>query len=295
MAFSMSRTWSDSIGLIRERWVTLIVIMIAMQAIGLLAFLPFMSDWLVMFQPTADPEVQLQRLMAVMPKMMGVSLLANLVQLAAYGALVALLGSDRPGIGEALVRGLKATPTFVVALVFLVVGLYAAMLAVVLVVVLVIMLFAGAASLQGGAAGALMAGPLVLVVLVAYFGVLVAMMYFALRFVTLLPVIVIERVYNPFTVIARCWRLTHRDSWKILGFWLLMWIGIGIVFSTIMLAVASSVFQIGGPPPTIESLIPLWIAMVPLNIVLVPLLTAMVVATYDQLASEETLAEAQAD
>jgi hypothetical protein len=285
MAFSMSRGWSDAIGLVRERWAALLAITVAMHAIALLTMLPFLPLWRDLLQVAADPQVQAQRIMEVWPRIMAMSMLGNIAQLVGYGALVALLSPERPAIGPALVRGLKAAPTAFVAFVFLFVGLYVAMLAVVLVVVVVVVaLLAATGGMQGGAAGA-MAAPAILLLMVLYVGVLIGLLYLGLRFVVLLPIIVLERVHNPFTVLARAWHLTRADSWKILGFWVLMWIAISIVFGTVMLAVAGSLIRLDGPPPTLETLAPLWLAMIPLNIVMMPLLIAMVVATYEQLAA----------
>lgn len=47
---------------------------------------------------------------------------------------------------------------------------------------------------------------MILLLVAGYIGALVALCYLMARFVTLLPVIVIEQEYNPFTAIARAWR-----------------------------------------------------------------------------------------
>jgi membrane-anchored glycerophosphoryl diester phosphodiesterase (GDPDase) len=167
------------------------------------------------------------------------------------------------------------------------VGFYVLLLVVFLVIALCAALLVGGMTLQpdGGAA---MAIPLVVLMMLLYVALLVATLYFAIRFVALLPLIAIERVYNPFTAIARAWHLTKRDAWKLVGFWALMWIAVTIIFMAIVLTVAGSLFQLGGPPPTLETLIPLWLAIIPVNIAVGIVLTALAVATYNQLAAAET-------
>src|SRR5262249_35488526 len=97
------------------------MIAVAVHFVSALAAWPMFSQWMSVFQAgahSAVPQPPLQRMAEFMQRFMGLSLLANLLQLAGYGAMVALLGSQRPALGRALIDGLKATPTMFLAIVF---------------------------------------------------------------------------------------------------------------------------------------------------------------------------------
>lgn len=284
MRFSMERTWSESVGLVRERWIELGAVAIGLSVISALAALPFFTMWGGLLQPGIDPEVEIARISELMPRFMGVSLLANLVQLTGYCAMVALLGSARPPFGKALLHGLKAMPTSAISIIFLVVGMYVGIMVVVLVLVAVI---AGLGAAQADPSLAAV-GPAVVLFVLIYIGMLVAMLYFMVRFVTLLPVVVLERQYNPFTVLARSWKLTRGNGWALFGFFALLWIAMTVVYSAILFAVAWPVVRTirDGVMPSVGAFVPAGLAMCAVGVATAMLLSAVVVSIHRQLTEE---------
>jgi hypothetical protein len=105
-----------------------------------------------------------------------------------------------------------------------------------------------------------------------------------MRFVTLLPVAVIERQYNPFTLIGRAWGLTRGNGWKILGFFLLLWIPLLLAYFAIIVAVVGPLLTVDGRVPSLATLGPVWIATVPLGIAVTMLTCAIIVSIHRQLA-----------
>lgn len=290
MRMSMERTWSESFGLVRERWIELGAVAVALSVISVLVAIPLFSMWSGMLQPGIDPQVEIARMSELMPQFMGLSVLVFLAQLAGYCAMIAVLRPERPSLGNALLQGLKGTPTAAISFIFLAIGMYVGIMVVVLVLV------AGAVGL-----GAMqpnpplgVIGPVVVLGMLAYIGLLVAMLYFMVRFVTLLPVIVLEGQYNPFTVVARSWKLTRNNGWRIFGFFALLWIAIMVVYSTILLAVGWPVLQSiqEGAMPSVGAFIPLGILMCAFVIAMAMLRTAVIVSIHRQL-TEETPAEAE--
>lgn len=289
MTFSIGRAWADAVALLRERWLDLLLVSLAIHVIAAAAMIPFASQWLELMQPSADPEVQVARMMQVAPRIMGLSMLANLIQLAGWGAMVALLGPERPNLGKALVAGLKATPTMLVAIIFLFVSFYIALIAVLLVVV---GLIAGLAATQDNGGSAAGAGLAIFAFLLLYFGGLAGVLYLALRFVTLAPVVVLERQYNPFTVLTRTWASTRGNGWKIVVMFLLLLIPAMFVLVAAIFAFLPPFITMEGGVPRFESFVPIWLTAIPLNIALTVLMVAITVAIHRQLSAE---APAQAE
>lgn len=133
--------------------------------------------------------------------------------------------------GKAIVDGLLGTLPVMISVIFLAVAAYIGMFIMIFVIVAVGVLsgipyMQVEPSYEWGLAVGLMGLAGLCVFLVA--------MYFAARFVTLLPVVVNEGQYNPFSAIARSWRLTRGSGAKIFGFLLLAWFVMLIVQSAIL-------------------------------------------------------------
>lgn len=271
--------------MLRERWMDLLLVSLATHVIAAAALMPFASQWIDLLRPAADPEIQMARMMELMPRMMGLSALANLLQLAGWGAMAALLGPDRPSLGRALLDGLKATPTMLVSIVFLVVGLYVAIIAIVLVAVAIGVLLGLGLTQDAASPGAIIAG--LIGFLAVYFGAIVGALYVGLRFVTLVPVVVLDRAYNPFTALARAWSSTRGNGWTIVGLFLMLWIPLALALGAIVFAFLPPLASIEEGTLAFDSLAPLWMAMIPVNIALALLMVTLVVAIHRQLTAEE--------
>ncbi len=120
---------------------------------------------------------------------------AYLVILLAQQAAMAVLASplEEPDFGAALTRGFRSALPF--GAITLALGLAYAALAVV----------AGAAVAAAGPAGALL----------ALFALPVTV-WLACRFAVLIPVVAVDRVYNPLAAIRRCWAVTRGKAMAIL-------------------------------------------------------------------------------
>ena len=140
---------------------------------------------------------------------------AGLVQAVGTMTLLALLTDrQRPTVGEAIGIGLRAVPTVIAAAVLMMIAM---MLATVPISLL--------AGLMAAAAG-----PAAVVVVIA---LLVGVAYVMTKLSLLLPVIVIERTFNPIAALLRSWRLTKGNSVRLFFFYLLLLIAylvIAIVF-----------------------------------------------------------------
>lgn len=212
MSFNMNRTWSQAIGLMRSNFQLLAVIA------GVFVLLPSLVMALVMPEPFAflrmsdNPERMAEAMRGMIGPLLAFGLVAFLLQMTGYGAMIALIGEDRPTVGEAIKRGAKSLPTIVGAfLLFIIVYVLLA-----LVLSLLTALLAGlfGAATGEGAAGAVSA--------VLFFVLFLAVLYVMVRLSLTLPVIVLERDSNPITTMRRSWQLTRPHTWPIFGFYVLL-------------------------------------------------------------------------
>lgn len=212
MAFNMNRTWSQAIALMRSNFQLLAVIA------GVFILLPSLAITLVMPAPFAfltmgeDPERMAEAMSGMIGPILGFGLLAFVLQMIGYGAMIALSGDERPTVGEAIRRGAKSLPTIIGAfLLFIIVYM---LLAVVL--SLLTALLAGLLGATTGEGAARAVSLLLFCVLVA------AVLYVMVRLSLTLPVIVLEGALNPITAMRRSWRLTKPHAWAIFGFYALL-------------------------------------------------------------------------
>ena len=73
----------------------------------------------------------------------------------------------------------------------------------------------------------------------------VGFVYAAIKISLLAPVIAIERMYNPFSALLRSWKLTKGNSIRLLAFYILFFLAVGVVGFVILLVV-TLVFGIAG-------------------------------------------------
>ena len=128
--------------------------------------------------------------------------IATIAQMIGYISLLALLrDKGRPTVGEAIAMGAKGLLPSIAAYLIVTLGLSVMFVAVV-----------ALAALTGVAAMAAVA------VLMAS----VVMVYAMIKFSLAAPVIAIEKVTNPITVLKRSWALTKGNSFRILLFFVLI-------------------------------------------------------------------------
>lgn len=187
------------------------------------------------------------------------------------------LCSDRhpPSIGEAMSAGLRGVPTmFGVVLLLMLAGI---------VVGLVLSLVAA------GLMAAANSAALSLVLALLLFG---AMLYLLARLSLIVPVIAIDEVMNPVTVIANSWRMTASSAFKIV---LVYGLAL-IVMAVIMIALFFATIGLPGLAATTPSpggIIGLGVAILVLGLTLGLYFNCLIAAIHRQLSSGNVAATSQ--
>ena len=214
----MGKAWTQTTALIGANKDTISALA------GLFFFLPSFAAGLVMPEvsttvpvsgqrQSGDPQVAMQQAMDQISALYADSWPA-LVAISIAGfigsmSLLALL-TDRgnPTVGEALGKGLRSIPAYI-----------------------------GAQLLSALAAGVAIGVPLALlaalappaVVAIAGLALVVLVIYVAVKFSLIAPVIAIDEERNPIAAIARSWRLTKGNSLRIFAFFVLLFVVIVII------------------------------------------------------------------
>ncbi|WP_239805121.1 glycerophosphoryl diester phosphodiesterase membrane domain-containing protein [Croceicoccus hydrothermalis] len=145
-----------------------------------------------------------------------VLLASLLIQSMGVLAVIALLADPaRPTVGDAMKQALRYLPSYIAAQLVLFSGI-----GVIMLLVLVPVATAGAAAGSASSAGA--------------FGTLIALaiaLYLFVRAVLTAPVMVAQRVRNPFDALLRAWRLTRGNATRLLFFLALLTLSALIIYT----------------------------------------------------------------
>jgi hypothetical protein len=202
MNFNMNTTWSHGIDLVRENFQLLAVIAGVFLLLPSVAAYLLIPDFQTLMDPTADPEPMAAQMAEIIGPLVGVGLIAAVFQFAGYGAMIALMGDDRPTVGQALATGFKIVPsTLAVLAAFIIIYFVSA--------VVIVTPFALLATLIEVPA----------LVFLATILVLAAILLLMTRMSMSMPVLVLERTLNPLTAIGRSFKMTAPRQWSILLFW----------------------------------------------------------------------------
>lgn len=267
MEFEMNRTWSEAVRLVKANFQLLALlagIFLLLPSLVMIVSMPEFAQLIT--DPAADPEVVNAQLEEVLSGFFVFILLTIAISMVGYGAMVALIGPERPTVGGAIAKAFKAMPTLIASFLVFVVGYL--LLALLLGVVGGLLAAALAFVIgEGGATG------LMSIVL------LVVICYVLTRFSLLLPVVIIDRVANPFTAFVRSWRLTAPARWRIFGFFALL-------FVTYMIIALLVVLVMGGLSAAAGSGAALILGIVSglLGVVVGMLFSAILVSMHGQLA-----------
>lgn len=214
MNFDMNRTWTMALALLSANAQLLSIIAgVFLLLPGMLFYMALPAEFTTMTGTTTpDPEQLLAMLQAAAGQLAIAGLVMIVAQAIGYLAMIALMGDDRPTVGEAIKRALSLLPSAIgvallLALAYVVVGMGAA-----LVLGLII---AAIIAVAGQAIGVLLSALSVLVMLLA-------ILFFATRVILTNPILALEGVTNPVTVIKRSWTLTKSHSLKIFVFFVLI-------------------------------------------------------------------------
>lgn len=233
MTFDFSKTWQDALSAVSANRDVMFPVAGVFFLIPAVAQAFFMSDLQAqIFANLMNPEAMEAAMEGQMGTFVGFSFLAGLVQLVGYLALMALLTDrTRPTVGDALFIAVRSLPTLIGAVVLFVVGYIA--------VAAIFSLLAGGLV---AATGSTAIGAIPILGLIAF------IFYFVVKLSLTLPVVVIERVMNPVTALARSWQLTKGNSVRLFLFYLLLtiaYIVIAVVFTLAVMAPLALVGDIG--------------------------------------------------
>ena len=227
MKFNMSEAWRDATAMMSGNREVLLIVA------GLFFFLPSLVLGLALGDvqseveslATGNPESATRIAFSIYGQWWWLLLLIAIVSVVGYLALLALLrDTSRPTVGEAIRIGfvglLPAIGTYIVL--WLGLGFGAAVLAMI-------------ARVTGSGAIGLLIGAIVVVLAI----------YVAIKVSLSGPVIAIDKVYNPFKVLARSWRLTKGNSLRLFLFYLLLVIVYFVIALVVGMVVGVLTFAAG--------------------------------------------------
>jgi len=230
MKLDMGRAWSDATALLAgNRNVVMVVA-------GVFFFLPYFAIVLLVpetMQPQAqmgadpaDAEQAMQMLGQLYADNWWVFVIIGVAQAIGMLALMTLLTDrNRPTVGEAIARGGRGFLCYIGAQIIFALALG-------LVVVLLIALGTAIAGNQG----AVLTGVIAFVI-----GV-----YLFIKFSLVTPVIAIDGILNPIRILQRSWQLTKGNSFRLLGFYVLLFLALGILSAVITMVVGVLFAAMGG-------------------------------------------------
>lgn len=247
MKFNGSLAWQEGIAAIGANRAVLIPVAGVFFLLPALASTWFMSDvQIAVMESLGDPEKARRVFETIGAGTWLTGLLSTLIQMTGFMALLALFRDNgRPTVGEAIGSALASLPALVAAIILSFIGFFLATTLVLGVVGLL----------------AVAAPPLGFVLAMLSTAV---MIYIPVKLSLTMPVIVIERMSNPVTALARSWRLTKGNSLRLFGFYALLFIGY-IVTSLVVISVLGALLGIS--QFTAASLIPGSAALIAMGLV----------------------------
>ena len=202
MNFDMNTVWSRGIELVRDNFQLLIVIAGVFLLLPTMAIYLLVPDMQMFADPTADQDLVAARMAEMLGPLLGGGLLAAIFQFAGYGAMVALMGDDRPTVGQALGTGFKIVPsTLAILILFMIAYVIGAML-----IMVPISLLAGVSGVQALA-------------LIGIIPAVIFVVWFMARISMSMPVLVLGGTLNPVKAMIQSFKLTKPKQWSILLFW----------------------------------------------------------------------------
>ena len=187
---------------------------------GVFFMLPSLALAVIAGEPEMVPGMSREQMMAAMEEFYTgawwIILVSAVLQIIGLMAILTLMRDrSRPTVGEAIRAGLTGTPSYLAAQ---------------LVVVIALSLIGGVLI---GVAAAVSPALAVVMVLV----VLGAIVFAVFRLLLVAPVVAVEGVRNPLSAMARSWRLTKGNFWRIFAFILLILILFVVVVGIVMMVV----------------------------------------------------------
>lgn len=232
MTFDMSRTWSEAMGLTRANFQILAIIAGVFLLLPGILFYVAAPDLAAMSAPGADAEAISAAIAEQAGPLVTFGLLSFILGQIAYMSMVALMGGDRPTVGQALKLAARSLPTLFAAFLIFMIG-YALIFTI---IALVLGLLAGVLGL--GESEALGVFVSVLIIIVSA--------YVMTRMSLTLPEIALKGQRNPLKALTASWRLTKPHVWKMLAFYILLIIPY-IVLSIVLAFIFGLPLALAGP------------------------------------------------
>tara|TARA_B100001179_G_C18561780_1_gene390919 strand:+ start:326 stop:1180 length:855 start_codon:yes stop_codon:yes gene_type:complete len=229
MKLDMNQAWQQGISLVGANWQLLLVLA------GIFLFLPSVAITVMMpdifsgLGGMTEPEEVNAWMMDNWPQFAGATAVATFFQFIGYMAMIALMGAHRPTVGEALKISVLSLPSMIAAFVIFVV----AYLIFVLILSLIIGLIVG-----GLAAAGLGEGGAVAIAFLFMIPLVIAQFWLMSRLSLTMPAMVIERRLNPFSALARSWRLTSSSGFRLFVFYALLTIAYFVILMVVSLFAA---------------------------------------------------------
>lgn len=228
MNFDMNTCWSRAVELIQANFQLLLIVAAVFLLLPNVTLYMLIPDMQTLVDPMADPEVVAAQMEGIIGPLIGGGLFSLAFQLAGYSAMVALMGDNRPTVGQALGTGIKTVPSLLgVALLFFIMYFLGAVA-----IVVPITLLAG---LAGSAA----------IGVIGFVPVIIFVAWLAARVSMAMPVMVLEGTLNPIKAITRSFALTKPKQWPIIGFWAVIII-VMIIASLIFTSVFGLIAAVAG-------------------------------------------------
>lgn len=264
VTFNMNQAWDEAIRTLKANKELLLILA------GLFFFVPALA--LGIFRPETltgpagpDGQPSMEALIAFYNRNGGWMLLVQLIQSVGMLSILALFIRRRATVGESILAGLRALlplfiATFFVALVFSALG----------------------GMIVGFAAAASQDLAVVLAVLVA-----LVLLFVLARLIPLMPLLVAERRFNPFSALVDSWRLTAGAGWRILSFLALILVAV-IVISLLVGGLVSLITAFIASPAAANFIAAALSGL--LGAVVTCLILAVIMAIYRQLTAPASAA-----
>lgn len=230
MKLDMGRAWAEATALLAGNRN-----MVAIIA-AVFFFLPYFAIMLLVpetMQPQgqlgadpADAEQALQMMGQLYAENWWVFVIIGVAQAIGMLALLTLLtDARRPTVGEAIAHGTRGFFSYLGAQILLVAAL-----------MLVAGLLIGLGVAIAGTSGAVLTG------LAAF----IIGLYLFIKFSLVTPVIAIDGILNPVRVLQRSWQLTKGNSLRLLGFYALLFVAMGVLSAVVTMVVGVLFAAMGG-------------------------------------------------
>lgn len=226
MKFDMGQAWNTATSLIGKNKDVILVVA------GVFFFLPYLASALLMPEAMAPQAANPEDMQAMMDAVMQtyadywwVMLIIFVMQgIGTLALLVLLTDRARPTLGDALKRGATAFPSYFVTNILAAIA-----------IVVIVALPVGLVVSVGGAIFAAL----------AVFLIFPLIFYLMVKFSLIMPAIAIDGILNPVAAIARSWRLTKGNSFRLFLFFVLLFVAV-IVVSLLVTMVLGVVFAAMG-------------------------------------------------